>query len=128
MILNLLVGSSNDFIQSPLKKNNEKNKFKLRNCGTLPWWQKKAMIEVMQCKNFSGCPLCLVLSLSPCHLELVKEGWTTLNSSSSLIRHPDLKKYFYFRATQTFTIEFFMLDLDCLHTGLHRGPCFDLVK
>ena len=66
-------------------------------------------------------PLCVELSLSPCHLELVKEGWT----SSSLIRHPDLKKYFYFRAmvaTQTFTIEFFMLDLDCLHTGRHRGP------
>ena len=38
---------------------------------------------------------CVELSLSPCHLELVKEGWT-----SSLIRHsnPDLKKYFYFRA------------------------------
>ena len=71
-------------------------------------------------------PLCVELSLSPCHLELVKEGWT----SSSLIRHPDLKKYFYFRAmvaTQTFTIEFFMLDLDCLHTGRHRGP-FDLEK
>ena len=66
-------------------------------------------------------PLCVELSLSPCHLELVKEGWT----SSSLIRHPDLKKYFYFRAmvaTQTFTIEFFMLDLDCLHTGRGRGP------
>ena len=30
-------------------------------------------------------------------------------------------------ATQTFTIEFFMLDLDCLHTGRHRGP-FDLEK
>ena len=39
-------------------------------------------------------PLCWVLSLSPCHLELVKERRA---GPSSLIRHLDLKKYFYFR-------------------------------